>query len=256
MLKVTLSTKIYNNSQTEIVSKSLKTMLKGLNAKAEVVGTTPRGFVQVAISGEDENVALQYLADEIGVCPENLEAVKKFSTLKGRITALDRSKSEIYIDVGIHSPAAIDAAIPLQSLQAQLADGRKIALKKLAELFGFSENLPLKIKILHIDKDKNHIEAALSEGQINKYKGWTKSLMDRLIVIGSSDSEVKLAMREAGLKRDIIAVEPLGFFEHAVTCKFGTDAVGLIQKIGKKLPSASLSIFSPRKILEFFGNLS
>ncbi|MEM3725672.1 MAG: DUF2110 family protein [Candidatus Bathyarchaeia archaeon] len=256
MLKVTLPTKVYNNFQTEIVNKFLKSMLKGLNANAKVVGVTSRGLVEAAISGEDENVALQYLEDEIGVCPENLDAVKKFSTLKGRITALGKSKSEIYVDVGVHSPTIVDAIIPLQRLQAQLADGRKIALKKLVELFGFCENLPLTIKILDADKDKNRIEAALAEEQLNKYKVWTKSLLDRLIVLGSSESEIKLALKEIGLKRDVIAVETLGFFEHALTCKFGTDAAGLIAKVGRKLPNTSLTIFSPRKLIELLGNVN
>ncbi|MGQ9624343.1 MAG: DUF2110 family protein [Candidatus Bathycorpusculaceae bacterium] len=253
MPKITLSVKVYSNFQTEIVNKILKKMFKDLNVNAKVVGATPRGFIQVAISGEDENVAIQYLADEIGICPENLGALKKFSTLKGRIMALGESKSEIYIDTGVYSPAIIDAIISLQNLQAQLADGRKIALKKLIELFGFCENLPLTIKILSIDQDKKRIKATLSEKQLNKYRSWTKSLLDRLIIVGLPDSEIKRALKEAALKRDVIAVEPLGFFEHAITCKFGTDAAGLIAKVGRKLPSASLTIFSPRKILEFFG---
>jgi len=141
-------------------------------------------------------------------------------------------------------------------LHAQLADGRKIALQKLIELFGFCENLPLTIRILSIDEDKKRIEAILSEKQLSQYRNWTKSLLDRLIVVGSSDSEIKLALKEMALKRDVIAVEPLGFFEHAITCKFGTDAAGLISKVGRKLPSASLTIFSPRKILEFLGKTS
>ncbi|MEM3672900.1 MAG: DUF2110 family protein [Candidatus Bathyarchaeia archaeon] len=254
MLKVTLSTKIYNNSQTKIVSKFLKNMLKGLNASVEIVDVTPREHVKVAISGEDENVALQYLETEIGVCPENLDGVKKFSTLKGRITALGKSKSEIYVDVGIHLPTDVDAIITLQRLQAQLADGRKIALKKLIELFGFCENLPLNVKVL--DKNEKYIETALSEEQLSKYKVWTRSLLDRLIVIGSSENEIKLALKEAGLKRDVIAVENLGFFENALTCKFGTDAAGLIAKVGRKLPNATFTIFSPRKIIELLGDIS
>jgi hypothetical protein len=256
MLKVTLSTKVYSNFQTEIVSKFLKSMFKGLNANAEVVDVTSRGLVQVAISGEDENVALQYLADKVGLCPENIVAVKKFSTLKGRITKFGKSKSEIYVDVGVNSPAIVDAAISLQSLQAQLADGRKIALKKLVELFGFCENLPINVKVLNIDKDKKRVEATLSEKQLSQYRNWIKSLLDRLIVLGSHENEIKLALGEAGLKRDIIAVEPLGFFEHALTCKFGTDAAGLIAKVGRKLPNASLTIFSPRKIIELLENIS
>jgi hypothetical protein len=256
MPKITLSAKTYSNFQTEIVNKILKKMLKDLNVNAKVVGATPRGLIQVAISGEDENVAIRYLTDEIGICPENLGVLKKISTLKGRITALGKSKTKICIDVGVYSPAIIDAIISLQNLQAQLADGRKIALQKLIELFGFCENLPLTIRILSIDEDKKRIEAILSEKQLDKYRSWTRSLLDRLIIVGASYTEIKLALKEAALKRDVIAMEPLGFFEHAITCKFGTDAAGLISKVGRKLPSASLTVFSPRKILEFLGETS
>jgi hypothetical protein len=45
-------------------------------------------------------------------------------------------------------------------------------------------------------------------------------------------------------------------FEHALTCKLGTDAAGLIPKIGKKLPSATFSIFNGRRIQGFLKSVS
>jgi hypothetical protein len=39
-----------------------------------------------------------------------------------------------------------------------------------------------------------------------------------------------------------------------VVCKLGTDAVGLIPKIGKNLGNAGFAVFSPGRILAFFGN--
>jgi len=48
----------------------------------------------------------------------------------------------------------------------------------------------------------------------------------------------------------------LGLFEHAIVCKLGTDAAGLIPKIGKKLWSAKFSVFSPKRIIEFLGDYS
>jgi hypothetical protein len=44
-------------------------------------------------------------------------------------------------------------------------------------------------------------------------------------------------------------------FEHALTCKLGTDAAGLIPKIGKKLPSATFSVFNASRIERFLEGI-
>jgi len=248
---VTLLAKAYSNFQLRLVDKFLKSKIKGLNVETEISGITPRRWVQMTVSGEDEKVALRYLADEIGLCPTRLEDVERFAIIKGHIIAMDKNRGELYVDIGVFSPKIIDTTIPLQHLQAQLVDGRKVAFKKLVELFGFCENLPLTVKILNIDKEKNHVEAMLAEKQLNQYGNWMKSLLDRLIILGSSIYEVRLALRKAGLNRDVLNVEPLGLFEFAVTCKLGTDAAGLIPKIGKNLRSATFTVFNPKKLLEF-----
>jgi hypothetical protein len=251
MPTVTLLAKIYDNFQLKFVDKFLKSTLKGLKVEIKICGVTPRGWVQIAVSGEDEKVALRYLSEEIGLCPTLLENVERFATIKSRIIAMDKSKGELYVDIGVFSPKTIDAAISLQRLQGQLVDGRKVAFNKLVELFGFCENLPLTIKILSIDKEKNHAEAMLSEKQLAQYKSWTKSLLDRLIILGSSIYDVRLALKKADLNRDILNIERLGLFELAITCKFGTDAAGLIPKIGKNLRNATFTIFNPKKLLKF-----
>jgi len=248
---VTLHAKAYNNFQLRLVDKFLKSKIKGLNVETEISGITPRRWVQITVSGEDEKVALRYFADEIGLCPTHIDDVERFSMMKGHVTAINKSRNELYVDIGVFSPRIIDATISLQHLQAQLVDGRKAAFKKIVELFGFCENLPLKVKILNVDKEKNHVEVMLSEKQLIQYGNWMKSLLDRLIILGSSIYEVRLALRKAGLNRDVLSVEPLGLFEFAVTCKFGTDAAGLIPKIGKNLRSATFTVFNPKRLLEF-----
>jgi len=250
---VTLLAKAYNNFQLKLVGKFLKSKLEGLKTETKICGVTSRGWVQIAISGEDENTALHYLADEIGLCPTSLKDLGKFSVIKGRITALNKSKDKLYVDIGVYSPNIVDAAIPLQHLQAQLADGRKTALKKLVELFGFNENLPLYIKIRNIDERKGYIEAMLAEKQLKQYREWAKSLLDRLIILGATHQEVKFALKTAKCNRDVVYIEPLGIFEHAVACKLGTDATGLIPKVGKNLRHATFSVFNPREILRFPG---
>jgi hypothetical protein len=251
MPTVTLLIKAYNDFQLKLIDKFLKAKLKGLKVKTEIRGITSRRWVQTTVSGEDERVAQHYLADEIGLCPTRLESLRKFMTIRGRITSLNKSRIELYVDIGVFSPDVIDAAIPLQHLQAQLVDGRKISLKKIAELFGFCENLPLSVKIQNVDKDNRRIDTTLSERQISQYKGWTKSLLDRLIVLGASFHEVMLAIKQTRCNRDIINIETFGLLEHAIVCKLGTDAVGLIPKIGRKLGNASFSVYNPREITKF-----
>ncbi|MEM3700282.1 MAG: DUF2110 family protein [Candidatus Bathyarchaeia archaeon] len=253
MPTVTLLLKVYDESQLELVEKSIKSILKGLKVETKICEITPHGMVQINVSGEDDKAALNYLDKEIGICPSSLENLSRYSEAKGRITSLNKSKTELYVDIGISSPNVLDVAIPIQHLQAQLVDGRKIALKKLVELYGFCGHLPLTIKILDINKERNYLEAMLSESQISQYRKWTKSFSDRLIILGASLFEVRLALKRARVNRDIINIEPLGLFENAVSCKLGTDAVGLVPKIGKMLGNATFSVFSPKKILEFMN---
>jgi hypothetical protein len=251
MPTVTLLIKAYNDFQLKLIDKFLKAKLEGLKVKTEIRGITSRRWVQTTVSGEDERVAQHYLADEIGLCPTRLERLRKFSMIRGRITSLNKSRIELYVDIGVFSPDVIDAGISLQHLQAQLADGRKISLKKIAKLFGFCEKLPLSVKIHNVDQDSRRIETTLSERQISQYNGWTKSLLDRLIVLGASFHEVMLAVKQTRCNRDIINIETLGLLEHAIVCKLGTDAVGLIPKIGRKLGNASFSVYNPREIIKF-----
>ena len=254
MPTVTLPTKVYNNFQLKLVDEKLQSMLKGLKVETKICRVSSLGLVQIAISGEDEKVALNYLRGQIGLCPTFLQHAEKFSTVKGYVASLN--KKELYVDIGIISPFSIDAAIPLKRLQAQLVDGRKMALKKIADLFGFVENLPLNIKICSVDKEKSRIEAMLSEKQLALYRSWTESLLDRLIVLGASFNEIVLASKKTGCNRDVVNIERLGLFENAVVCKLGTDAVGLIPKIGRKLRNANFSIFNPTKNAKPLGEYS
>lgn len=252
MPTVTLLSKIYQTYQLEIVEDYVKALFKGLKVKIEGVNATAQNQVQITFSGEDEKAAINYLEKEIGLCPTHIQNVKKFSTIRGYITQLGKSKEELYVDVGLASPKKMYATIPLLRMQAQLADGRKMALKKLSELFGLCENLPITIKITDIKAD--YMEAEIAEAQLRLYRKWIKTLFDRLIVIGASKEDIKNALRESKSQNNIVEIESLGLFEHAIACKLGTDAVGLIPKVGKKLLNAALTPFIPKEMLKFFGS--
>lgn len=254
MLTLTLFAKTYRNIQLGQVETLLKTELKDLRINLKTVGTTSRGWIRVELSGEDEKVATNFLAEKIGLCPTSLGRLEKRSVIRARIIASSESKDFLSLDVGVFEPEIVDATLPLATIQTQLGDGRKIALGRLLEIYGLCDGYPLTVKVTNIDVDQKHVEIMLAETQVRQFKDWTDSLLDRLIVLGASENKVKAATEKAGFDRDVIGIEPLGIFEHAALCKLGTDAAGLIPRIGRTLRSAKLTVFRPKTIQKFLDN--
>lgn len=250
MTELTLLTKTYNVNQWKQIDRMLKLQFEGLDAEAKITAAAAGRWVQISLSGEDEAVATNYMRKEFGFCPASLENVKKHSTLKGYIVNLGKSPDTLFVDAGVFHPQVVYAAVPLRHLQAVLADGRKLALKKIAELFGFCNDLPINVKVTAVDMEKNIVEAELATEQLEKFTEWQESLLDKLIVLGSSLKEVKRMLNHTGLDRDVISIEPLGMFEYALTCKLGTDAAGLISQVGRNLRNAKFVVFNPRRIKE------
>ena len=254
MTTLTLLTKINNDYQLKQVDKALKLVFEGLEVEAKVLGTVADRWVQIALAGEDEGIATNYVIKEIGLCPSNFGNLKKLSTLNGYISTLKKNGGELSVDVGVFEPKIVHATIPLQRLQTQLVDGRKIALGKIAELFGFCKDLPVSVKVTSLNEEESCIEAELSSRQIRKYAVWRESLLDRLLVLGSPLHEINMMLEHVRLDRDVIGVETLGVLEHALTCKLGTDAAGLIPKIGRILKNAKFAVFNPRRLLRFLDS--
>jgi hypothetical protein len=248
----TLLQKAYGDFRAEAMESLLKSMCKGLEVQVKVRGSTVQGWVQVEVDGEDEAVALQLFSNEFGLAPTNIASVERFSVLCGKIVDSRRAADELLVDVGVFEPRVVHAKIRLQSLQAQLADGQNIPLQRLAQLFCLYDCVPLYVKILDADFNAQNgtFLAELSERQLALYTDWLRSMLDRLLILGATQRDVKHAVDASKHFRDVVRIESLGWLEHAVVCKLGTDAVGLIPAIGRMLRTATLTSFSPRKIQE------
>jgi len=257
MTVVTLLEKAYGPFSPEAFEPTLSSLCKGLNVSLKVVGKTDRGWIQIEVSGEDETAALNYLDQTVGFAPASLDKLKEPSTLRGKIIFSGKSKDELYVDIGLFTPNVVDAAIRLQSLQAQLVYGKTLPLQRLIKAFCLCDHLPLSVKIVGgvggADPSKRQIEAELSEAQLSQFMRWIRSFLDRLIVLGAPLSDMEHAINVSKHFRDIIKVETLGLLEHAILCKLGTDAVGLIPKLGPLLPTAILAPFCPTKIQQLIN---
>lgn len=251
MHDVVLLQRIYGGVSLEGFKEYLKGLCEGLKVTLSDFRLMENGWVKLSVFGEDENVTVRFLEQKVGLAPVVAESIERFSVLRGRVTFPERSKMGISVDVGVVSPKPIYAIVPLQRLQAQLVDGRKFALERIAELFGFIEGFPLEIRIGEISSEG--FLAELTEKQLELYSRWIDSRVDRLVVLGAFAEKVKRAVHKAKLNRDVLGVESLAVSEHAVVCKLGTDGVGLAPKLGRRLPETVFVFFSPRRVLELVG---
>jgi hypothetical protein len=257
MTVLTLLVKTSKSGQLKKVDDMLKVEFENLDLEVEVLGNSVNKWVQVSLSGEDEAIAKSYIAKQIGTCPASIKNVNQFSVLKGYISKVDTARQELKVDIGVFEPKIIQVVISLAYLQAELGVGSKMDLKRISEIYGFYENLPLWVKVtrLSIDGD-DALEAELSMEQIEKIHLWQQSLLDRLIILGASLEEIETTLERTGLNRDVVGTETLGLFEHALICKLGTDATGLIPKIGRYMKKAAFVVFNPKKILGLMSEKS
>jgi hypothetical protein len=242
--------------RAQSIEPLLKSLCKGLDVQVKIKGATAQGWIQVNVDGEDEKAALQLFANEFGFAPVSIEKVEKFSVLRGRIVSSLASEktNELLVDVGIFQPKIVYAKIRLEALRAQLADGLELPLQRLIELYCLLYNVPLYVKILDVKTNGNLI-AELAEQQLALYNDWLSLMLDRLLVLGAPLRVVKYAVEASGHFRDVVKVESLGWLEHMIVCKLGTDAVGLIPAIGRILRGASMAPFSPKKVQHAAGQL-
>ena len=248
---MTLLTKVHTAHRFNQIDDALQLMLEDLDVEVKIIGTTPGKWVQVSLSGADKGIATRYLAKEVGFCPSIFGNFAKFSTLKGYIVPLQKNMEELKVDIGVFQPKTVFASIQLSHLQTELVEGRKASLRKLSELYGFCGGCPVNIMVTNVNGETSRIDAELSTWEVEKYRLWREALLDRLLVLGVVFRQVEGALEYAKLDRDVISVEPLGVFEHVITCKLGTDAAGLIPKIGRIMKKAKFALFNPRRIIKF-----
>ena len=157
----------------------------------------------------------------------------------------------LYVDVGIPVPRKVDLLVPLHVLRKQLFKDKKVSMRKIREAFCLHDNFPLKVKLTRIIIDKSEAEAELSEVQLAAFNNWISLGLDRVIVLGASLEQLEYVIKKSGSLRDIIRIDQLGFFEHLLLCKLGTEAPGIISRIGTLLQGVPLYAFSPKKIKEY-----
>ncbi len=250
MRSITILEKTYGSYKVvalKVFRQALSRELEGLEVQIIKLDSHPRGWITIELEGEDEDAAYNLLNHNYGkTCTFSELEINQIR--KGKLIETGKYGYGFFIDIGVDSTQKIDAFLPLYTLRTQLAKDEKIPLRKLLEIYGFLDHLRLAIKIESIDSLRRKIQVSLSQAQVDTFREWVHTKLERLIINGVTRHHLKKIITKTGHFRDVVAIERLGILEEMIVCKPGTNAPGILSKIGPLLPNSEIQLFVPAKV--------
>ncbi len=134
-------------------------------------------------------------------------------------------------------------------MRAQLTDGVSKSCREILDENGLVDDFPVAVRVIGVENERISVE--LSDETRELLASWHQLPFDRVVAIGVSGSEAERAVKTAGLWFDVIKIEPLSMFAQCLVCKIGTDAPGVISKLGNRLRGvrlASVRAISPVRL--------
>ena len=225
---------------------AIRKLIGNLSATVTFSSFTKQGWTMLSVVGDDAEVVIELLSQTFGLA--NVDSGK--TELHGNYNGIVRnlSASGLSVDIGIEHPKPTFVDVKLSSLQAQLADGRKISSRTIAESYCIFPEMPISIRVTL--STPNMVEGWLSDSQISLFSRWVTSGLERIQVFNCLPTHLDFAIRKAQLERDTVSSEQLALTVQSILCKVGTNAIGLIPRIGSVLRKSDLKPFIPRRIQE------
>ena len=225
------------------LENELKELKGELNATITFQGFSPAGWAQINVTGEDTEIISELIAKRFDVAPTELREIEPQGNYKAEIIGSDARG--LKFDIGFGTKI-LGCLIPTINLNAQLADGKPIPLRLLIECYCLYPGVRVGVRVA--TKSDHEIEGWLSDRFVDGVAAWVTTGLDRILVLECFRKEVELAVLKAHLTRDVLAVRSMTLTSQSVLCKLGTDAVGLIPKLGHFLRKQPLKPFQPKKI--------
>jgi hypothetical protein len=228
------------------LEESLLTLKGELSASTKLIGFSDNGWARIDIEGEDCEILLEIISRKFGRAQTDIAQIDVQGNYRGIVTNVGAS---LDVDIGIETPAQPKVCINSNVLRAQLCDGKPLSAKEVAEYYCIYPGTKLPVRITRLEKETNRLEGWLADSEIELFSELIASRLERVKVFNCTRRRLDFALRKADLERDAISVEPNTLTTHSIVCKLGTDAIGLIPKLGIVLRKSELKPFLPRRIL-------
>jgi hypothetical protein len=204
-------------------------------------------WLKVRAKGEDAEAFLNLLKQEHGEAVLSRANLERWDVVKGFVAGAGRIGYGVYFDIGIQDPRPKDALYPLHRMRAQLADGAAKSARVILDENALIDYVPLRLSVTEMEGENVSVE--VEDKTRDRIVSWRKYPFDRVVVVGADRIQAENAVRSSGLQADIIELDSLSLFVQSFVCKIGTDAAGVIAKIGSSLRGMSLkSYITPKKI--------
>ena len=229
----------------QIIGRILAARAKGLKMISDF--SLQGQWLQIRAKGEDADAFLNLLRQEQGEAPISRANLEKWDTVRGFIAGAGRIGYGVYVDIGIQDPTPKDALYPLHRMRPQLADGLAKSAREILDNNALIDYVPLTMTVTELQGENISVE--MEDEARDHIVSWRKYPFDRVIVVGADKTQAENAVRMSGLQNDIVEVDSLSLFVQSLVCKIGTDAPGVIAKIGSSLRGVGLKSYrTPRKL--------
>jgi hypothetical protein len=220
--------------------------LKGeLDASIALDGYSHGGWAQINITGEDSEIMAELIANKFALAHTELGEINPPGNYQAGITG--SNGRGLKFDLGF-GPGNLECIIPAGNLNAQLTDGKSLPVRQLVECYCLYPGVRVTVRVPR--KTDHEIEGWLSDSYVDTLADWITAGLDRIQVFECFKKEAESAVVNAHLSRDVITVDSPTLTLQSIVCKLGTDAVGLIPKLGQILRRQALKPFQPKKIIE------
>jgi len=247
-MKVTLLQKrgrISTNDFVTTINNALSNLKGDLSVTSKFTEFSQRGWAVIDVQGDDREIFLQLVKRRFNLAKSNFQTIEVHGIYSSQIA---RFNHDLEVDVGVEFPDPVEVTVKLASLRAQLTDGSPVPVKQIQEAYCLFPGSQLDIRITMLTLHEPVLTGWLADSQIELFSEWINSGLDRLLILNCTVEQLNSAIRETKLERDIVAVESLNLTTHTVSCKLGTDGVGLIPKLGTILRKSEIKLFLPRRI--------
>lgn len=204
------------------------------------------GWVKVKVSGNDEGIAENLICRIYGRLRRASE-VRRDETLRGFITDLGEVGYGIYFRAFLGEK---DGLYPLYEMRRQLVDGKKLSAREIARLYGFVNDLAMEIRLVNFDE--KGIYVSIAPRYIRILRNSVERGRDILFIVKATPRQVRRALIKTGHSRDVSVIRN-SFLSFMLVCKRGTQARGIIPRLGPYLPGATLSAVHSDRHRELLG---
>ncbi len=220
-------------------------MIDELDVRLARFGTDKRGHLSLGFDGQDSEFAINFLVKKYGKSIR-FENLKEGAILPGTFLEVGKVGYGLYVDIAAISTKRVDVLLPLHRIRDQVSIRKP--MRVIANSMLFVDDLPVDVKITNVDYREKKIEGELAETTLIRFEEWMQDDHERLLVFGSSQEMIEIALRKTRHLEDIYEFEELGAFEHSLRCKRSTRASGIVAAIGPKMRGIPMHLFIPKEL--------